>query len=194
MAIQVPVLTLSHGQVLWCLAGGRPASPPLPDQVRYLRQLGIPFDEAEVGQGRGNRLSYGFYELMELGMATEALRLRIPPRYLAAFSEDRKRYRHLYREAYSELAVRPAIFDSTERSRPMLEEEFYLRLHDRYSDTPGVIRPVFEANSDTGRKFGDWIEIYENEPPRDVIPVKAFMVVWLRLARVAPETSPGPKG
>ena len=195
MAVSVPSLDLSHGQVLWCLAGGEEPSPPLPDQVRYLRQLGIPFDESELGQGRGVRVSYGFYHLIEVGIAAKGLRLRIPPRYLAMLVEDRTRYRNLYREAYRQLAVDPETFNEPPgRSRTIYGEEFYLRLHDRYSDTPGQINPVVGVDSAMTRKFGDWVETYEGEPDRDVIALKSLMVELLRLARVAPKTKPGPKG
>ena len=195
MPPSVPHLDLSHGQVLWCLAGGREAVPPLPDQVRYLRQRGIPFAPSELGQGRGVRLSYGFYHFIEVGIAYEGLRLRIPPRYLAVLVDDRVRYRNLYREAYRQLAENPALLEAPAgRSRAMFGEEFYLRLHDRYSDTPGQITPVFEAGSSTARKFGDWVEQYEGQPDRDVIPLKARMVDLLRLAPAAPQTKPGPKG
>lgn len=195
MAPSVPHLNLSHGQVLWCLAGGREASPPLPDQVRYLRQLGIPFAPSELGQGRGVRLSYGFYHLIEIGIAYDALRLRIPPRYLAILVDDRTRYRNLYREAYRQLAENPKLFEAPPgRSCSIFGEEFYLRLHDRYSDTPGEITPVFEPGSSTARKFGDWVEQYEGEADRDVIPLKTRMLELLRLAKDAPITKPGPKG
>ena len=195
MTASVPHLELSHGQVLWCLAGGHEPSPPLPDQVRYLRQIGIPFAESEQGKGRGVRLTYGFYHFIELGIACEALRRRVEPRYLVMLVDDRARYRHLYREAYRELAASPALLNAAvDRSSPIFAEEFYLRLHDRYSDTPGRIVPAFEAESATARKFGDWVERYEGQPDRDVIAVKGLMLKLLRLARDAPVTRPGPKG
>jgi hypothetical protein len=38
----IPKLSLSHGQVLWALSHGMPASQDTVDQVRYLRLLGCP--------------------------------------------------------------------------------------------------------------------------------------------------------
>jgi hypothetical protein len=44
-------LSLTHGQVAWALARGQPPSDQLIDQLRYLRQLGVPFSKAELGAG-----------------------------------------------------------------------------------------------------------------------------------------------
>lgn len=194
MAPLVPPLALSHGQVLWCLAGGHPPEPPLPDQVRYLRQLGIPFDASELGQGRGIRLAYGFYHFIELGVAFEGLRRRIQPRFLTMLAEDRTRYRNVYREAYRELAPHPQLFEGDARSVPIFQGEFFIRLHDRYSDTPGEITMVVTPAKGSGQRQGDLIEIYPGEGVRDVIALKALIVRLLKLAKIAPATRPGPKG
>jgi hypothetical protein len=45
--------------VAWALARGQPPSDQLIDQLRYLRQLGVPFSKAELGAGSGNRIRYG---------------------------------------------------------------------------------------------------------------------------------------
>ena len=60
-------LSLTHGQVAWALARGQQPSDQLIDQLRYLRQLGVPFSKHELGGGRGNRIRYGFDQLIELG-------------------------------------------------------------------------------------------------------------------------------
>jgi len=39
-------LSLTHGQVAWALARGEPPAALLIDQLRYLRQLGVPFCSA----------------------------------------------------------------------------------------------------------------------------------------------------
>lgn len=194
MSLSIPHLALSHGQVLWCLAGGKEPSPPLPDQVRYLRQLGVPFDDSEVGKGRGVRLSYGFYHLIELGVAHEGLRRRIQPRFLTMLVDERAGYRRLYREAYLEIAPHPHLFEGDPRSIPMFADEFFLRLHDRYSDTPGEITVVVQPKRGSGRSAGDLVETYVGEEERDVIALKSLMLRLLSLARIAPVTRPGPKG
>lgn len=194
MSPSVPHLALSHGQVLWCLAGGKEPSPPLPHQVRYLRQLGIPFNESEMGRGRGIRLSYGFYHLVELGVAHEGIRRRIQPRFLTMLVDERVEYRRVYRDAYLELVKDPAVFERDPRSRPLFENEFLLRLHDRYSDTPGEITVVTRPSAGSGATLGDLVESYEGEEDRVVIALKPLIVRLMRLAKIAPVTRPGPKG
>src|ERR1700732_3703192 len=66
-------LSLTHGQVAWVLARGQQPSALLLDQLRYLRQLGVPFSKEELGGGSGNRIRYGFDHLIELGGALVGL-------------------------------------------------------------------------------------------------------------------------
>jgi hypothetical protein len=73
-------LHLTHGQVAWTLARGLPPSRALLDQLRYLRQLGVPFPKDELGGGRGHRIWYGFDQLIELGVAVFGLRRGMAPR------------------------------------------------------------------------------------------------------------------
>lgn len=186
--------SLSHGQVLWCLAGGRAPSTPLPDQVRYLRQLGIPFEASELGQGRGVRLTYGFYHYVELGVACEGLRRRVQPRFLKMLVEDRKKFRSIYRRAYLELANSPGLFEGNSGTVPMFADDYFIRLHDRYSDTPGEINMVFESIPETGQARGDLVEDYPGDASRIVIAMKPLVVRMMRLANNAPVTRPGPQG
>lgn len=194
MTASAPHLALSHGQVLWCLAGGKEPAPPLPDQVRYLRQLGIPFEESEMGRGRGVRLAYGFYHLIELGIAHEGLRRRIQPRFLTMLVDDRPKYRRVYRDTYLELAKKPTVFEGEPRSRSVFDNEVLIRLHDRYSDNPGEISFVIQPPAGSGGTPGDLIELYEGEDDRVVIGLKSLIVRLLGLAKIAPVTRPGPKG
>lgn len=184
-------LALSHGQVAWCLARGVEPSQLLLDQLRYLRQLGIPFESSELGQGRGVRVTYDFYHFVEVGVAYEMLRLRMQPRFLLMLVEDRARYRNLYDEAYRQITKS---LEKDEKGTPIFAEEFYLRFHDRNSDTPGLIVPVVKKGAASARKFGDWVEQVVGEPDRDVIALKSLMFVLLRLAQHAPRTRTGPKG
>jgi len=72
-----------HGQVAWALARGQPPSEQLIDQLRYLRQLGVPFSKAELGAGSGHRIRYGFDHLIELGVAVFGLERGMRPREVA---------------------------------------------------------------------------------------------------------------
>lgn len=193
MSPSVPPLNLSHGQVLWCLAGGHAPVPPLPHQVRYLRQRGIPFDESVRGQGRGVRLTYDFYELIEVGVAFEALRQRMEPRLLEGLVDDRKRYREVYRLAYSELAPHPSLFAGDPRSRSIFGNEIFIRFGDRYSAAPGKVTFAASDQNPSAWKFGDLVEEVDG-PGQVVIPLKSLVLYLIRLAEVAPQTRPGPRG
>ena len=192
MAPSVPHLDLSHGQVLWCLAGGREPPQALRDQVRYLRQLGIPFEESEQGLGRGVRLSYGYFHFIEIGVAFEALRQAVPPRLLKMLVDDRTRYRNLYEFAYSELEPHPSLFEGDPRSRSMMGDELLIRLHDRYSESPGKIALSGDV-SGAGRKLGDLVESVKGDEDLVVIPLKSLVLHLVGLAKIAPATRPGPK-
>src|SRR5499433_1061426 len=133
-------LNLTHGQVAWTLARGQPPAALLIDQLRYLRQLGVPFSKSELGSGRGHRIRYGFDYLIELGVALFGLQRGLAPREVAGILvEHRAELRRCYRDI---VAVLPAAAFEAEwvKSRgavvPLINETF-LRLHDRYAEQPG---------------------------------------------------------
>jgi hypothetical protein len=110
-------LRLMHGQVAWALARGQPPSEQLIDQLRYLRQLGVPFSKAELGAGSGHRIRYGFDHLIELGVAVFGLERGMRPREVAKILVDhRAELRRCYRDT---LAVLPenAFTDEWVKSR-----------------------------------------------------------------------------
>src|SRR5215831_12019840 len=83
-------LSLTHGQVAWVLGRGQPPSAQLHDQLRYLRQLGVPFSKQELGGGRGNRIRYGLDHLIELGVALFGLQRGMTPREVAGILVDHR--------------------------------------------------------------------------------------------------------
>ena len=87
-------LSLTHGQVAWALARGRPPDALLIDQLRYLRQLGVPFSKSELGSGRGNRIRYGFDHLIELGVALFGLQRGMAPREVAGILVEHRAELH----------------------------------------------------------------------------------------------------
>ena len=97
-------LNLTHGQVAWALARGAPPAALLIDQLRYLRQLGVPFSKSELGSGRGHRIRYGFDHLIELGVAVFGLQRGMTPREVAAILvPHRAEFRRLYRDVLATL-------------------------------------------------------------------------------------------
>src|ERR1700732_206299 len=97
-------LSLTHGQVAWVLARGQQPSALLLDQLRYLRQLGVPFSKKELGGGRGNRIRYGFDHLIELGVALFGLQRGMAPRAVVRILvEHRVELRRCYRDTVADL-------------------------------------------------------------------------------------------
>ena len=97
-------LSLTHGQVAWVLARGEQPSALLLDQLRYLRQLGVPFSKEELGGGRGNRIRYGFDHLIELGVALFGLQRGMAPREVVRILvEHRVELRRCYRDTVAAL-------------------------------------------------------------------------------------------
>jgi hypothetical protein len=85
-------------------ARGQPPSDQLIDQLRYLRQLGVPFSKAELGAGSGNRIRYGFDHLIELGVAVFGLERGMRPREVAKILVDhRAEFRRFYRDTLAAL-------------------------------------------------------------------------------------------
>src|SRR5262249_802325 len=127
MTTEIPKLSLSHGQVLWALSHGMPASQETADQVRYLRLLGVPFGRDDLGMGSGNRISYRFEHLIELGLALFGLRRGVKPKDIAGMLvKNRAQLRRLYRQAFQEqpeAALKAEWVKSRGRIAPILGDE-----------------------------------------------------------------------
>jgi hypothetical protein len=193
MTTRIPTLALSHGQVLWCLAGGEEPSSQLVTRVRYLRKkLGIPFSDGELGAGRGVRILYDFYRFIEIGVAYEAMRQRIPPRLLEQLVDQRGSFHNVYRAAYAEIARHPSLFEGDPRAFAIFEEDFLIGFSDHFSKAPGKVT-LATPDPSKGRRFGDLIEEDELGEGTAVIQLKSLMLRLLMLADAAPATRPGPK-
>jgi hypothetical protein len=193
MPTRIPKLQLSHGQAAWTLSRGRPADQEMLDRVRYLRQLGVPFDEAEAGRGRGHRVYYGFEELMEMGVALFAMRRGIPAKETAVMlTAHRSKLRHLYRKALRDQphkAIEAPWVKSRGALAEPIAEEIFLRLHDGYSAKPGTIDVL--AAEDIFY-FGP-AERYPGEATRTLLPLTRLVLELVAWALDAPETRPGPQ-
>jgi hypothetical protein len=192
----VPRLSLSHGQVAWALSRGVPPQQQLLDQLRYLRQLGIPFRPGELGTGRGYRVRYGYDHLIELGVALFGLRRGITPRDIAMLLvRHRAALRRIYRAAFAAQPP-PAIDEPWVKSRgvttPILADEVFLRLNDQHSDAPGTFEIV---------RITDLSQIlamalageHPGEATRTLVPLTRLVLELVAWAREAPETRPGRK-
>jgi hypothetical protein len=189
-------LSLTHGQVAWALARGQPPSEQLIDQLRYLRQLGVPFSKAELGPGSGNRIRYGFDQLIELGVAVFGLERGMRPREVAKILVDhRAEFRRFYRDtvaALPESAFTAEWVKSRGAMVPIMNETF-VRLHDRYSERPGSFELVPGDSFDVSRQFATVTERYPGSNFKTLLPITRLVLELVAWAREAPEIKPGRK-
>jgi hypothetical protein len=199
MNAHVPPLTLTHGQLAWVLALGQFLPPPrwrhLMAQLRYLRQLGIPFREARRGKGRGHRIRYSYEELMEVAVGLYALRQEVRPHVIAKILlTNRARLRRVYREALDE---RPA----TALEQPRLasrgtivaipDEARFLCVHNRYSDTPGQYELVLPAQATDLSESVEMPEEVVDGTTETLIPLTSLVWEMTYWAQRAPGITPG---
>ena len=180
----------------WALARGEPPATLLIDQLRYLRQLGVPFSKSELGGGRGNRIRYGFDHLIELGVAVFGLERGMRPREMARILVDhRAELRRCYRDT---LAALPESAFGAEwvKSRgavvPMMNERF-MRLHDRYAERPGSFDLVPGDALAAFLQIATITERYPGGEARTLLPLTRLVIELVAWAREAPEIKPGRK-
>jgi hypothetical protein len=196
VAQQLPDLALTHGQLLWSIRYGREPIRLVKDQVRYLRTLGIPAAAKEQAQGPGSRITYDFYDLIEIGLAVTALDLRFRPQDIAAVlagnrGEMRKVYSMIWKEL-PEAALREAWVKSQGREIPLFADEVYLRFHERRSEQWGKIDFVGPDEATDELPIFEPVERFAGARPQRLIPLKRLMIQWVAWALEAPPTKPGP--
>lgn len=192
--MEVPRFSLSHGQTLWAISSGQPGSQLVKDQVRRLRQLGVPFGTDDLGIGAGNRAKYRYEHLIELGLALSGLRRGLKPSEVAAFVvKHRPQLRRLYRQALAEQpeeALQAEWVKSRGRMAPIMGHEVFVRLHDRYAEQPGKIDVLDTGNLSA---LANLAEHYPGEQARTLVPLTQLVLELVAWAKEAPETRPGPK-
>lgn len=192
----IPRLRLSHGQVAWALSLGRPPEEKLLEQLRYLRQLGIPFEQPELGGGRGKRRLYDFDHLIETGVALFGLRRGMKPNdIVACVVGNRKSLRRYCREAYLAMpdrALEAEWVKSCGLAVPKMDPEYWLRLHDRFTERGKIdfLRP--EEVTDL-RATLTMVERYPGEEVRTLLPLTRLALELVAWAKEAPSTRPGPQ-
>jgi hypothetical protein len=194
--MEVPKFSLSHGQALWAVSYGSPASQQVTDQVRRLRQLGIPFGTDDLGIGRGSRAKYRFDHLIELGLALFGLRRGLKPTEVASILiKNRSHLRRLFRqilEAQPEEALGAEWIKSQGHGVPIFADEVFVRLHDRYSEQPGKLDVLGPEETNPSGLFG-LAEHYPGDRARTLVPLTRLILELIAWAKEAPETRPGPK-
>jgi hypothetical protein len=191
----IPDLNLSLGQVLSAIRYSSVPNEYLKNQVRYLRALGIPQASGKHTSGTGNRVRYGFDDLIEVGLAVTALDLGFRPKDIAGgLVSQRDQIREAYRLAWTEVPekeIEAPWVRSRGHIKPMFGDELYIRLHDRRSDKWGKIDFVSAEEADETLDVLEPIERFADGPPRRLIPLKRLMVQWVAAAMDVPEIRPG---
>jgi hypothetical protein len=197
--MDVPKLSLSLGQVAWSLNFGQPPQRYLLDKLNYLRQLGIPFPKGKR-TGRGNRVIYGYNDLIECGVALYALNNGMKQVDIRKILVDQRTHmRKLYRQALREQPVAALSQDwikSMGRIIPILLPDIFLRLHDRYSETPWKIDVIGmdDVDKEGIEYLFDPVERYISGPSRRLVSLTRLALQWTAWALEAPEFRTGPKG
>ena len=191
----IPGLRLSLGQLLWALNRGQRAEGRLRNEVRYLRQLGVPHAEQTVAQGRGNRIYYTFEDLVEVGVALHAIRRGMKPKDAATLLiAERKDFRKFFRDTWLQLpetALSQDWVKSRGRIATMLADEVFLRLHDRYSSKQGTYELVAPDKAVPLSDAFGLAEVFSDNEARVLVPLTKLVVELVAWAREAPEVRPG---
>ena len=200
MNAQVLHLTLTHGQLAWVVALGQFLPPPrwrhLLAQLRYLRQLGIPFREAQRGKGRGHRIRYSYDELMEVAVGLYALRQEVRPHVIAKILlRNRARLRRVYREARAErpaTALEQLWLPSRGTIVALPDEARFLCVHNRYSDTPGQSELLVPTPATDLSQSVEMEEVFAvDDTTATWIPLTSLVWEMTYWAQRAPGITPG---
>jgi len=197
--MKIPRLHLSLGQIAWAINLGEPAPRHLLDRLNYLRQLGIPLNRDQRGAGSGNRVPYDYDDLIECGVALFALENGMKPADVSkVLVGERSHSRKTYRKALKVLPEQ-ALTDPWVKSRgktvPMIADEVWLRLHNRYSETPGTMEVLGPADGDApaGASLFDPVERFADGLTFRLVPLTRLAVQWTAWALEAPEIRTGPR-
>jgi hypothetical protein len=157
--------------------------------------MGIPHDEDKVGTGRGNRLLYRYEDIVELGVALYALHRGMKPMDIAiAIKQDRETYLQVFRDALARLSEAELNADwvkSRGRTIPVFLSDIHLRLHARYSKTPGRYEIVAPDQATSIEQMFGLREIHGDGEGIFLVPLTRLAIEYLAWAREAPEIRPG---
>lgn len=192
-----PDLSLTYGQMVWAACYGLEPDQRTRDQLRYLRALGIPEGGKGKAPGSGNQLGYDFDDQVELGLGLTALGLGMRPADIGAvLVGQRGEMRRLYRQAWLEIpeaALEAPWVKGRGRMGALIDNEYYVRLHDRYSETPGTFELLGPDEAEDPTALFAPVERIGGQPPRRVLPLKRLMIQWVAWAMEAPAIRTGPK-
>ncbi|MGE0674228.1 MAG: hypothetical protein AB7O64_14350 [Methylibium sp.] len=193
-----PRLALSYGQVAWVLNLGQDPPRTLLNQLNYLRQRGIPQRAPKAAApGSGNRQTYDYAALIECGVALSAFHRGMKIADIEFVLQERGReMRRWYVRALGELpeaALHQPWVKSRGRLLPILGEEYFLTLHDRYAEQGRHVELKKEAVDPIAEAFA---RLRGTETPSGlisarVLPLTRLVLQWTAWALEAPEIRPG---
>ena len=204
MHAEIPQLDLTHGQFLWILGQG--ASPQGPqrrlllDQLRYLRQLDVPFAEHPRGPGRGRAIRYSYGEAVEMAVALFALRHGVRPHLVADYLvTNRPALRRIFRralEAQPATALEAACSKKNRGTQQaVLANESFLRLHNRMRNASGsyeLVKP-WKAPELADLCRQKELELFPEGPAEIHIPLTRLVLEVTYWAEQAPDITRGRK-
>lgn len=186
----IPDLHLSHGQLLWAVALGNQPSAEARDRARYLRLLGVPRPPSAKGPGSGQRIVYGFDDLVLVGLGMLALSHGYPPRTVKDVLVDQrsrllKEVHAAWLELPADVVERP---ESTSRGKisTLYETEYYVSLSGH-----GRGKPITVDFIQTHDSPFQPVQIIPGELPQNLFPLKRWMPQWVAWALQAPKQTRG---
>lgn len=198
--MEIPKLKISFGQLAWAINFGQDVPQHKLDKLNYLRQLGIPEKATKKQQGSGNRLTYGYEDLVECGVALYALNQGMKPSDITkVLLKKRGHMKKIYRNAlinHPENSLNETWVRSRGQELTMNTHDLALRLHDKYDDKSGEIDVVTMDEFAQGGVLTplDLVERFPDGSFRALVPLSLLAMQWTYWAVHAPEIRPGPKG
>ncbi|WP_158886642.1 hypothetical protein [Rhodanobacter sp. L36] len=191
----VPRFALTRGQVAWTVCRGQTPEQSVLDQLRYLKQIGIPFADGAQEKGRGNRVTYSFYDLMDVAVAFEALRRGVPARLLKHLVERRPIMRKAYRDCFK--SIPEAAYEDRQalearHQTTLYQNDIYISFKGRFSPRPGDTQ-IVDSNHVSPEVLEHLLDQLIHGPDTTTIALMPLMIPIMVYAAKAPYTPTGPK-
>jgi hypothetical protein len=167
------------------------------DQLRYLRQLDVPFAEQRRGKGRGRAIHYSYEEVVEMAVALFALRHGVRPHLVADYLVTNRTTLHrIFRRALEEqpaTALKASWLKSRGKQKAIPANEYFLRLHNRMREASGAYELVKPWKAQELVDIVRQGELFPDGTAETLIPLTRLVLELIYWARQAPEIKPGRK-
>jgi hypothetical protein len=201
MQCPIPPLRLIHVPLLWTLGQGVSPQGPrrrlLLDQLRYLRQLDMPFAEQGRGKGRGRAIRYAYEEVVEMAVALFALRHGVRPHLVADYLVTNRTTLHRLfcraLEAQPATALKASWLKSRGRQQAVPAHELFLRLHNRMRHASGSYELVTPWTAQELGALCRQEELFPDGPPETHVPLTRLVLDVTYWAEQAQDIKPGRK-